>query len=74
MALNKIYLNKGNLQFQDISATANINSGEMDWCTGVTIVDINKDGFQDIFISRSGWFKDNEAHKLRNLLFIIMGI
>jgi len=73
MALNKLYLNKGNLQFQDISKTANINSSEMDWCTGVTVVDINNDGFQDIFISRSGWFKDNEAHKLRNLLFVNNG-
>ncbi len=73
MALNRMYLNKGNLKFEDITTTANINSGEMDWCTGVTIVDINKDGFQDIFISRSGWFKDNEAHKLRNLLFINNG-
>jgi len=48
MSENKIYVNKGDLKFEDITKTANINQNEEDWCTGVSIVDINKDGFQDI--------------------------
>ena len=73
MALNKLYINKGDLKFEDISNTANINSNEQDWCTGVSIVDINNDGFQDIFVLRSGWFKNNNTTKLRNLLFVNNG-
>ena len=73
MAPNKLYINKGDLKFEDITATAGINSKTADWCTGVTIVDINSDGFQDIFISRAGWFKDTDKSKLTNLLFINNG-
>jgi len=67
---NKLYVNLGNLKFKDITSTANINSVDRDWCTGVTIVDINNDGWQDIFVSRSGWFKNESKHLLRNLLFV----
>lgn len=73
MAPNKLYLNKGNFKFQDITSSAGINSNTKDWCTGVTVVDINNDGFQDILISRAGWFKNDESNKLRNLLFINNG-
>jgi hypothetical protein len=73
MSKNKIYLNKGNLKFEDISLMANLNSNELDWCTGVTVVDINNDGYNDIYISRAGWFKDKNKSKLRNLLFINNG-
>ena len=70
MSRNKLYINKGNLKFEDITNTANVNSKETDWCTGVTIVDINNDGWQDIFVSRSGWFKNKTNKFLRNLLYI----
>ncbi|MFT5237941.1 MAG: hypothetical protein ACI9M9_001543, partial [Flavobacteriaceae bacterium] len=70
MAPNKLYINTGNLRFQDVTKQANINSNTQDWCTGVTIVDINNDGYQDIFISRSGWFEDIQEDKLSNLLFV----
>ncbi|WP_034057868.1 VCBS repeat-containing protein [Lacinutrix jangbogonensis] len=73
MALNTLYLNKGNFKFEDITTTAGINSNTQDWCTGVNVIDINNDGFQDIFISRSGWFKGTEKSKLTNLLFINNG-
>ena len=73
MAPNRLYINKGDLKFDDITATSGINSKTADWCTGVTIVDINNDGFQDIFISRAGWFKDTNKSKLTNLLFINNG-
>ena len=70
MASNRLYINKGNFTFQDITQTAGINSNTQDWCTGVTIIDINNDGFQDIFISRSGWFENDQQYKLSNLLFV----
>jgi hypothetical protein len=54
MAPNRLYLAKGAFKFQDISAIANVNSQDRDWATGVTIVDINNEEFQDIFLSRSG--------------------
>lgn len=73
MGLNRLYLNKGDLKFEDITTSANINSGERDWCTGVTILDINNDGWQDIFVSRSGWFKGEQKQLLRNLLFVNNG-
>ena len=70
MASNKLYINKGDFTFQDITQTAGINSNTQDWCTGVTIIDINSDGYQDIFISRSGWFDNDQQNKLSNLLFV----
>ena len=70
MASNKLYINKGDFTFQDITQTAGINSNTQDWCTGVTIIDINSDGYQDIFISRSGWFENDQQNKLSNLLFV----
>jgi hypothetical protein len=47
---NKLYLNKGNLQFEDITAKAGV-AGTGDWKTGVTIVDINGDGYMDIYVT-----------------------
>ena len=46
---NKLYLNKGNLKFEDISLTAGIE-GKSSWNTGVSLVDINQDGWLDIYV------------------------
>jgi len=61
----RLYINKGNNQFEDISQKAGITTNV--WATGVSIVDINNDGYDDIYVSVFG--KDL-LHRAANLLFI----
>ncbi|MCG2462745.1 VCBS repeat-containing protein [Flavobacteriaceae bacterium F89] len=67
---DKLYLNKGNLKFEDVTGSANItNKGN--WTTGVTHVDINNDGLLDIYVCKVGNY---QGIKGENLLFVNQGI
>jgi enediyne biosynthesis protein E4 len=66
---NRLYLNKGNLQFEDITQKAGV-AGTMEWSTGVTMADVNGDGFLDIYVCNSG---DVEGNRKKNELFINNG-
>jgi hypothetical protein len=66
---NKLYLNKGNFQFEDITKKANVG-GTKAWSTGVSMVDINADGFLDIYVCNSG---DVEGDNKQNEFFINNG-
>ncbi|MEP6681811.1 MAG: VCBS repeat-containing protein [Parafilimonas sp.] len=63
---NKLYLNKGNFKFADISASAGIQ-GIHKWHTGVSMADVNGDGWLDIYVSNSG---DIKGQNTQNELYI----
>ena len=69
---NKIYRNTGKFNFEDKTNTANINVGK-EWSNGVSIVDINNDGYQDIYICQSSHFSQQGPESRTNLLFINNG-
>ncbi len=53
LGTNKLYLNKGNFKFEDISKTAGVE-GYKSWSTGVVMVDLNGDGLLDIYVCNAG--------------------
>ncbi len=66
MVKNRLYINQGDLQFEDVTKKSGIADKE-GWCTGATTVDINEDGWLDLYICRAGYpFDDLRS----NLLFI----
>lgn len=65
MNSSKLYINKGNFTFEDITDKAAVQTSR--WCTGVSVVDINNDGFQDIYVCAS---HSTDKEKRKNLLFI----
>lgn len=66
---NKLFLNKGNFTFEDITKTAKV-AGNKPWSTGVTMVDINADGNLDIYVCNSG---NLDGTNKQNELFINNG-
>tara|TARA_R110001592_G_scaffold363281_1_gene683122 strand:- start:67657 stop:71004 length:3348 start_codon:yes stop_codon:yes gene_type:complete len=64
MVENKLYLNKGSMQFEDITEEAGVG-GDARWATGVTLGDANQDGWLDIYVSVSGKWETT-----KNLLYI----
>ena len=66
MGENKLFLNKGEMKFEDITANSGFRQDSL-WNTGVVLVDINNDGWLDIYICSSG--RINDGHR-RNKLYI----
>lgn len=66
----KLYLNKGGLQFEDVTDIAGV-SGNKKWCRGVAVVDINNDGWMDMYVCVS---MDKDPQKRKNLLYINQGL
>jgi len=70
MVSSRLYLNKGNMRFEDITASAGVNTNR--WATGATMVDINNDGYLDIYVSVSG-SEGSRGKDRANLLYINNG-
>lgn len=69
MKPNALYLNLGNMKFKEIGASAGVSCKE-NWKTGVTMADVNHDGFLDIYVCYSG---KGDPERRRNKLFINNG-
>ena len=63
---NKFYINKGDFAFEDVTHTSGLEN-QNGWSTGVVLIDINNDGWKDIYICRSG---DPNPDNRKNLLYI----
>jgi enediyne biosynthesis protein E4 len=69
MVSNKLYLNKGDWKFEDITTQSKV-TGEGKWCSGIAIADINNDGLPDIYAAAT---LSKDAAKRANLLYINQG-
>jgi hypothetical protein len=69
MVPNKLYINKGNFRFEDVTATAGVD-GKGRWGRGASVIDINNDGLPDILVCNSF---ANDPKKRQNLLYINQG-
>ena len=69
MVRNRLFLNKGNFQFEDITTKSGV-ADKQGWCTGATMADVDGDGKLDIYICRS---LDGDPEMRKNLLFMNNG-
>ncbi|MBT1708364.1 VCBS repeat-containing protein [Fulvivirgaceae bacterium PWU5] len=69
MVSSRLYLNEGSLRFRDITAASGVSTRH--WCTGVAVVDIDQDGWQDVYIST---VHPDPKHSSPNLLFHNKGL
>lgn len=67
---NRLYLNKGRLKFRDITKESGTN-GEGKWSSGVSVIDINNDGWPDIYVCVT---RSDNAKKRRNILYVNQGL
>lgn len=67
---NKLYLNKGDFKFEDISVKAGIEAANR-WCAGVVTVDINSDGWMDVYVAAT---VKEPASERQNLLYVNQGL
>lgn len=65
---SRLYINQGDFEFEDVTFEAGLNNTK--WCTGSTVVDINDDGWDDIYVCVSG--PDWNREETRNQLFVNM--
>jgi hypothetical protein len=70
MVSNRLYLNKGNFVFEDITDIAGVG-GDGEWCRGASVVDINNDGWPDIYVCAT---IKTDPRLRRNLLYINQGL
>src|SRR5881227_2768867 len=70
MVSSRLYLNKGDMRFEDITERAGVKTDR--WATGATMVDINNDGYLDIYVSVSG-SEGSRGKDRANLLYINNG-
>lgn len=68
MVSSRLYLNRGDLRFEDVTGVSGTNTKK--WCTGVSMVDINDDGWLDIYICVAGLVDSSER---KNIFFINQG-
>ncbi len=68
MGANKLYLNKGNFKFEDISERAGFAPDKHQWSTGVVMADVNGDGWLDIYVCNAGNMDNGTLRQ--NQLFI----
>jgi len=66
---NRLYINEGELKFEDVTEKSGISPYDR-WCTGVALVDINTDGWLDVYVAAADI---NETERGKNLLFINNG-
>lgn len=70
MVRNELYLNKGNFRFENITNTSG-TGGTGSWSRGVSVVDINSDGLDDIYVSVA---ITKDPQKRKNILYVNQGI